>query len=564
VKKNTMLFNEQKAQDAVDFFQSMKLTKGKFHGCPFLLQPWQDKIVRDVYGTVKPDGNRQYKIVYIEITKKQGKSELAAVFGLKQLCADGEWMAEVYGCAADRQNASQVFDVAVEMVDQEPELKKVIKPILSQKRLVYLPTKSFYQVLSAEAYTKHGLNVSGCIFDELHAQPNRGLYDVMTFGSGDAREQPLYVFITTSGDDPDRTSIGWEVHEKAEQILLGNRIDPTFYPVIFGIDPDNQRIWTGWGYKTFKQLGISAKTFESKGWKNKKIWPLVNPSLGVTVKPEKLDEALTNVEGNEAEERKFKQLRLNIWVRHKSTKWVPYEIWEQNTGIVDPQRLKGRDCYGGFDLSSKRDLSAFALIFPPIEDDPKYSLLPTFWIPEDNVEEFVKKYGLKYREWIKMGLLKTTPGNTIDYKFIARDIYEQSQIYNIIEAAYDPTWNGDAVASELIESGMDINQLVEIKQNFTTLGPAMSEIEAFLHGKHINHGNNPILNWNYSNLEVIKNADGLVRPTKGIKKGNSKNKKGNEYYKIDGFVAVVNGFTRVILHKNNPTVYKTGKEIFSV
>jgi phage terminase large subunit-like protein len=190
--------------------------------------------------------------------------------------------------------------------------------------------------------------------------------------------------------------------------------------------------------------------------------------------------------------------------------------------------------------------------------------LPTFWIPEDNVEEFVKKYGLKYREWIKMGLLKTTPGNTIDYKFIARDIYEQSQIYNIIEAAYDPTWNGDAVASELIESGMDINQLVEIKQNFTTLGPAMSEIEAFLHGKHINHGNNPILNWNYSNLEVIKNADGLVRPTKGIKKGNSQNKKGNEYYKIDGFVAVVNGFTRVILHKNNPTVYKTGKEIFSV
>jgi phage terminase large subunit-like protein len=147
----------------------------------------RDKIIRDVFGTVKEDGYRQYNTAYVEVPKKNGKSELAAAVALYLTCGDGEWGAEVYGCAADRQQASIVFDVAVDMVEQSPALKKRIKPVLSRKRLVYMPTGSFYQVLSSEAYTKHGFNVHGVVFDELHAQPNRQLYDVMTKGSGDAR-----------------------------------------------------------------------------------------------------------------------------------------------------------------------------------------------------------------------------------------------------------------------------------------------------------------------------------------------------------------------------------------
>jgi hypothetical protein len=162
-------------------------TKGVWYGQPFELLPWQDKIIRDVFGTVKEDGYRQYNTAYVEVPKKNGKSELAAAVALYLTCGDGEWGAEVYGCAADRQQASIVFDVAVDMVEQSPALKKRIKPVLSRKRLVYMPTGSFYQVLSPEAYTKHGFNVHGVVFDELHAQPNRQLYDVMTKGSGDAR-----------------------------------------------------------------------------------------------------------------------------------------------------------------------------------------------------------------------------------------------------------------------------------------------------------------------------------------------------------------------------------------
>ena len=190
-----MAFDKQKADRARAFINSLKHTKGTWHGVPFDLLPWQDKIISDIFGTVKDNGYRQYNTAYVEIPKKQGKSEIAAAVALYLLAGDGEWGAEVYGCAADRQQASIVFDVACNMVEQCPALKKRIKPIMSQKRLVYQPLNSFYQVLSAESYTKHGLNVHGVVFDELHAQPNRALYDVMTHGSGDARKQPLFFLI---------------------------------------------------------------------------------------------------------------------------------------------------------------------------------------------------------------------------------------------------------------------------------------------------------------------------------------------------------------------------------
>src|SRR5699024_4572101 len=199
---------------AVNFISYLKHTKGEWFGKNFDLIDWQEQIIRDVFGTMKPNGYRQFNTAYIEIAKKQGKSELAAAVALLLTCGDFEHGGEVYGCAADRQQASIVFDVAVDMVEQSPALKARFKPVLSQKRLIYKPLGSFYQVLSAEAYTKPGLNVHGVVFDELHAQPNRRLYDVMTHGSGDARKQPLYFLITTAGND--QHSICYEVHQKAK------------------------------------------------------------------------------------------------------------------------------------------------------------------------------------------------------------------------------------------------------------------------------------------------------------------------------------------------------------
>jgi phage terminase large subunit-like protein len=528
---------EQQAQKAIDFITGLKHVKDPWHGCPFDLLPWEDQIVTDIYGTLKKDGTRQYRTAYIEIPKKNGKTELMAALGLKQLCADDEFAAEVYGCASDRGQASLAFDVAVDMVDQEPELRKRIRPILSKHRIVYLPTKSFYQVCSSEAFTKHGLNVSACLFDELHAQPNRDLYDVMSFGSGDARRQPLYFYITTGGRDPERTSVGWEVHEKAENILLGNRNDPTFYPVIYGFDPDSKRIWTGRECEKYKGK-------QKEAWRDKKIWKLVNPSDGIALREGAIQESYDSCKGNEADELNFQQLRLNIWIKVKTSKWLPLEVWNKNAGIIVPERLKDRKCYGGLDLSGKLDITAFVLLFPPDDENLKWDILPRFWIPEDNMWERVKKDHMPYDKWVKNNkFMLTTPGNVIDYQFIRKEINTLHDSYDIQEIGYDP-WNAMQTAIELEDDGFT---MMEVRQGYKSMSPPMKEIEALLTGGKMNHGNHPVLNWNFDNLDVKQDENDNVRPVKG----RDRNKR------IDGIVALINAMNRAMSGEDNGSAYDT-------
>ena len=426
------MYDEEKAKRAVNFFNSLKHTKGKWKGVPFDLLPWQDKVVSDIFGTVKSDGYRQYNTAYVEIPKKNGKSELAAGMALYLTCADMEWGAEVYGCASDRQQASIVFDVAVDMVDQCPALKKRIKPIMSVKRLVYKPTNSFYQVLSSEAFTKHGLNVHGVIFDELHAQPNRDLFDVMTMGSGDARTQPLFFLITTAGTD--RESICFEQHQKALDIMEGRKIDPTFYPVIYGL-PDTE------------------------DWTKEENWYKANPSLGHTIDIAKVRNACLSAMENPAEENLFRQLRLNQWVK-QSTRWMPMEKWDDCDEMIDIRYLRGRECYAGLDLSTTLDLTAFVLVFPPRNDSEKYIILPYFWIPEDNMKKRVNRDHVPYDVWNAQGHIRTTPGNVVDYRWIEEDIKKiatlmLSQINErIVNLGIDLTFS-DEVIEHLAKEGFD-------------------------------------------------------------------------------------------------------------
>ena len=541
-KKELAALGKQKAQAAVDFIESLKHVKDPWHGCYFELLPWQDKLIREVYGTLKPDGTRQYKYAYLEIPKKQGKSELAAALGLKQLCADGEWFAEVYGCAADKNQASLVYDVAVEMVLQEPELAARCKIVESRKRIIYLPTKSFYQVLSAEAYTKHGLNVSAVVFDELHAQPNRELYDVMTFGAGDAREQPIWWIITTAGDSPDRTSIGWEVHSKARDILLGNKVDPTWYPVIYGIEPEENRIWKGRTYDL-----VDPETDWEHKWKDKKIWTAVNPSLGYSVKHDKLDEAFTNVIDNPAEERLFRQLRLNEWVKYKTSKWLPLTAWDATAGMVSWEECQGLKCYGGIDLSSSIDTTSVCLLFPPQNDYKKWRALWRVWIPEDNLKERVKRDHVPYDRWLKQGYIHTTPGNVIDYDFIEKEIMDLAGQYEILEIGFDP-WQALQTSIRLTDEGLT---MAEVRQGFKTLGPAMKELKELVLGLLLEHGGNPVLRWMFGNIEVKIDENENVRPVKG---------KGID--RIDGIVALINALDRAIRHQDdNKCPYNSGRGI---
>jgi phage terminase large subunit-like protein len=497
------MFDVQKADHAVNFINCLKHTKGRWRGVPFELLPWQDTIIRDVFGTVKENGYRQYNTAYVEIPKKNGKSELAAGIALYMTCGDGEWGAEVYGCASDRQQASIVFDVAVDMVDQCPALKKRIKPVMSVKRLVYKPTNSFYQVLSAEAYTKHGLNVHAVIFDELHAQPNRDLFDVMTKGSGDARTQPLFFLITTAGTD--RNSVCFEQHQKAEDIILGRKIDPTFYPVIYGASEDAD-------------------------WSSEQIWHQANPSLGHTIDVEKVRNAWLSAKDNPAEENLFRQLRLNQWVK-QSTRWMPMDKWDLCNYPVDVESLKGRECYGGLDLSSSIDITAFVLVFPPRSEDENYVVLPFFWIPEENMRIRVRRDHVPYDVWAQQGFLETTEGNVIHYGFIEKYIDDLGKQFHIKEIAFD-RWGAVQMVQNLEGLGFTV---VPFGQGFRDMSPPSKRLMELVLEKRFSHGGHPVLRWMMDNIFIRQDPAGNIKPDK---------EKSSE--KIDGAVATVMALDRAI------------------
>lgn len=501
-------YDKAAADYAMDFIRCLSHTKGTWAGKPFELIQWQEQIIRDVFGILKPNGYRQFNTAYIEIPKKMGKSELAAAVALLLTCGDGEERAEVYGCAADRGQASIVFEVAADMIRMCPALNKRCKILSATKRIIYLPTNSIYQVLSAEAYSKHGFNIHGVVFDELHTQPNRKLFDVMTKGSGDARMQPLYFLITTAGTDT--KSICYETHQKAKDILEGRKIDPTFYPVIYGADDDDD-------------------------WTDPKVWKKANPSLGITVGIDKVRAACESAKQNPAEENAFRQLRLNQWVK-QSVRWMQMEKWDACKGVINENLLAGRVCYGGLDLSSTTDLTSFCLVFPPVTEGGSYNILPYFWVPEETLELRIRRDHVPYDLWEKQGFIQTTEGNVIHYEYIEKFIENLGERFNIREIAYD-RWGATQISQDLESAGFSV---VPMGQGFASMSPPTKELMNLTLQKRIIHNGHPVLRWNMDNICIRTDPAGNIKADKA---------KSTE--KIDGAIATIMALDRAIRCGNN-------------
>lgn len=516
------MFDEKRASYVCSFIELLPFGSGAWAGKPFELQPWQRDPLREFYGTVEADPSghkfRTFQYLYLEIPKKNGKSELSAALGLYHLIGDGEPNPQVYICAADKENASIVYNAMCAMVDARPWLARRVKQVPSRKEIRLADGSGFVRVLSSEAYSKHGYNASCVIFDELHAQPNRALWDIMTFGAGSARNQPVWIVLTTAGDDPDRMSIGWEIHEQCRRILAarsgaGKAEDdnPIWLPVMYGMPDDPEEI---------EKIDIYDEA----------LWRRVNPSIGVTIPLRTIRQEAKEAKQSEAKERLFRWLRLNQWIATKSVGWLPLTLYDRCQWHVlaleeqlsgNPLRramrdsLQGKRCYGGLDLASTTDLAAFVLEFPPQPGLDHWVVLTHAWRPREGVIDAEKRDHVPYRDWERAEYITLCEGDMNDFEQIKAYIRAAAQKYQLQVLGVDPYLSRE-ISGSLMNEGINV---VEIRQNMSEMSPSMKDIERKLRSGEMKHDHNTAARWCFGNVRCAIDGNENMKPMKNKSTG---------------------------------------------
>lgn len=503
--------HHQRVIPAVEFINKLTHTKGQWAGHSFSLRPWQQrKIVDPLFGTLTRDGRRRYRICYVEIPRKNGKTELAAAIALYMLLADGEMGAEVYSAAHDLNQASLAFDVASQMVRNDRDLSSMLEIVPSRKRIVHYQTGSFYRALPAEAAGSHGFNASAIIADELHAwtQTDRELLNVLMTSTG-SRRQPLTFIITTAGWD--RNSVCWEFHRQAERVLAGESSDRTFLPVLYGAPP-------------------------GADWTDEKVWKAANPALGDFRDLDEMRQMAQRAKEMPAQENVFRRLYLCQWTE-QSERAMPMDQWDACGRPLTP--TEGRACWGGLDLSTTTDLTAFVLLFR--DGAGAYDVLPHFWVPEVNLRKRAERDGVPYDEWNRRGFLTTTDGDVIDYDVVRADILRLAEKYQIQEIAYDP-WNASQIVTQLQSDGAT---MIPYRQGFASMAAPTKELFKLVAAGELRHAGHPVLRWMASNLAVKQDPAGNQKPNKATSGD-----------RIDGIVALCMALGRAILTQDG-SVYDT-------
>lgn len=489
---------DEKAERVVRFINNLTHTKGDYGLQPFKLRPWQEKLVRDLFAT-GPNGLRKHRTSLIMFPRKNGKSELAAAIALYGLLGDGEIGAEVYSAAADRDQAALVFNVAAQMVRNDPELSAQCEIVDSQKRIVHRKSGSVYRAISADAHTKHGFNASMVIYDELHAAPNRELWDVLRTSQG-ARKQPLMIAITTAGYD--RHSILWHVYDYACKVRDGIVPDPSFLPVIYEAPKDAD-------------------------WQDEKVWHACNPALGDFRSLDEMRILAAEAKHMPASENSFRRLYLNQWTE-QAERWIPMDLWD--ACLKPAATLSRRQCFIGMDLSSTRDLTALCAVFPDA-DRSGFDVLAHFFIPRDSIRERSQRDRVPYDLWEREGYLTATDGPVVNYEAVRQKLNEWAVLYDIQDIAYDP-YNATDLVTRLTE--MDGFRCVEMRQGMLSLSAPTKALEKYIAAKALRHDGHPVLRWNVSNAAVEQDPAGNMKLSKKV-----------SVERIDGAVALVMAVDRM-------------------
>ena len=464
-------------RDPIAFIDSLTHTKGRFGGQRFNLRPWQRRIVKQIFKK-RPDGRRQYRTCLLMLPRKNGKTELAAAIALYGLLADGEVGGEVYSAAADRDQASLVFGVAAQMVRNDPALLQACYLVDSQKRIEHWASGSIYRAIAAEAHSKHGFNASMVIYDELHAAPDRRLYDVLSTSMG-ARTQPLLLVISTAGFD--RHSILWELYQHAKRVQEKPTLDPTFLPILY-------------------EAPIDAE------WTDRRVWKKANPALGDFRDREEMEILAARAQEIPAQENTFRRLYLNQWTEQAS-RWISMAAWDA-CQVREEARLKGRRCYVGLDLSATTDLTAMVAVFP---DEDGFDVLAQCFVPGERIRERSRRDKVPYDQWARDGWLPAMPGPTVDYEAVRQALLTWCTAFQVRLIAYDP-WNATDLVSRLEKQ--DGLTCVPMRQGFASLSAPTKSLEKAILAKQLRHDGHPVLRWCMSNVAVETDPVGNLRPSK--------------------------------------------------
>ena len=503
-------YDKQAAEDVIYFIENycQHIRGDKAGELIKLADFWKEDIIKPAFGIKrKSNDKRRFKTIYVEIGKGNAKSTIGSALALYLLGFDSSKGAEVYSVAGDREQARIIFDTARFMVQENETLKSVFS--VFQYSILRTGTPDFYKVISAEAGTKHGLIPSAIIFDEVHVQPKRDLWDTLTAGQMKRDESITFAF-TTAGWD--KQSICYELHKKAIDVNSGIVPDDSFLGVIYSAD---------------HKLDIS----------NPKTWKIANPGLGTIISYENLQIEYNKVLASPSYENTFRRLHLNQWTESYEA-WITDTDWMACEDTYIDEDLFELECYGGLDLASTRDFNALSLIFSDNRT------LHFYWLPSEMVDRRMERQNIDFRDWVNNGYIKLMPGASSDYEIILNDIRNLSKKFNIVSIAFDRKFAAPIVTSledEIVMSPFD--------QSIGAISFPTKQLDVYVAQRTIKHNGNPVLRWMLSNVAIYRDPNDNIKVVKH-----------KSTDKVDGVVALIMAIGEKLtyeMQRNQKSVYET-------
>lgn len=487
----------------LEFFREvLRLNGGQYEGLPYEPLPWQVFILGSLFGWVDDDGWRRFRDAYVETGKGSGKSPLAAGVGLFGLVADHEPRAEIYAAATKKDQAMVLFRDAVAMRNLSPDLTEHVgKSGIGERawNLAYPNLGSFFRPISADD-GQSGPRPHIGLLDEVHEHRNGSVIEMMKAGQK-GRRQPLSFMITNSGTD--RQSVCRDYHDHACKVAAGQVEDDRFFGYVCSLDDDDDP------------------------FHDESCWAKANPSLPAGLPGlNYLRDQVTKARGIPSKESTVRRLNFCQWVEVISP-WISADVWlSAQDKDFDPARLVGRRCRGGLDLGSTQDLTATALLFDPVVDDPFYRLECWFWLPGDGLHDKADRDRVPYIAWRDAGHLIALPGKAISKKAVLHQLVENIASYELVDLRYD-RWRIEDLVMLADEEGIEL-PLSEFGQGFKDMAPALDEFERLLIDGKLRHRGNPVMTWCAANAVTAEDPA-----------GNRKIDKKKATGRVDGIVAAV-------------------------